>query len=91
MSGTAGFRLGVLMRCRAKGISVTGTALPLLRPSSSPPHRACCTTVPGYAFASDLTMNVTAPPPFLLRHQVEIPRNMWKADPERQLKWCAHR
>ncbi|PNH04704.1 LMBR1 domain-containing protein 2 [Tetrabaena socialis] len=22
---------------------------------------------------------------------VEIPRNMWKADPERQLKWCAHR
>ncbi len=23
--------------------------------------------------------------------QVEIPRNLWKADPERQLKWCAHR
>ncbi|GLC39990.1 hypothetical protein PLESTB_000120900 [Pleodorina starrii] len=22
---------------------------------------------------------------------VEIPRNLWKADPERQLKWCAHR
>ncbi|KAG2481922.1 hypothetical protein HYH03_019121 [Edaphochlamys debaryana] len=22
---------------------------------------------------------------------VEIPRRMWKADPERQLKWCAHR
>lgn len=23
--------------------------------------------------------------------QVEIPRHLWKADPERQLKWCAHR
>jgi hypothetical protein len=23
--------------------------------------------------------------------QVEIPRSLWKADPERQLKWCAHR
>ncbi|GIL77008.1 hypothetical protein Vretimale_3267 [Volvox reticuliferus] len=22
---------------------------------------------------------------------VEIPRNLWKANPERQLKWCAHR
>lgn len=22
---------------------------------------------------------------------VEIPRHLWKADPERQLKWCAHR